>query len=68
MNDSKLFLGQFVNSINIIKDNIFSAGTLTLKESVSGSEIRIQIKLGDQISTVIQGSEDAVTENIPIYE
>ena len=68
MNDAKSFLGLFVNSINIIENNIFSAGTLTLKESVSGAEIRIQIKLGDQISTVIQGSEEVVTDNIPIYE
>ena len=45
----------------------FLVGTITLRDSAAGKEVPIQIKLGDQITTVIEGSEVPVTEDIPIY-
>ena len=45
----------------------FVVGTITLRDSVAGKEVPLQIKLGDQITTVIEGSEVPVTEDIPIY-
>ena len=45
----------------------FVVGTITQRDSAAGKEVPLQIKLGDQITTVIEGSEVLVTEDIPIY-